>query len=188
MVKQKSLNLLDSSLTLWRIIQLVQELLCGNSVFQPVGLCILKLRWDEVTYVLQDFLLMNSSSKEFTCNQSEQVASGPLVKGCWICPSAKHTQQPLGAWGCPCTQPHIILKWKTMLLQIRKNSRRRVVFSGGLWGVFSVFYCFTSPFHLSVSWGWSGGFLMCFFFPSHNAVENYSAFSYFFIKTFEEDI
>lgn len=186
MVKQKSLNLLDSSLTLWRIIQLVQGLLCGNSVFQPVGLCILKLRWDEVTYVLQDFLLMNSSSKEFTCNQSEQVASGPLVKGCRICPSAKHTQQPLGAWGC--TQPHIILKWKTMLLQIRKNSRRRVVFSGGLWGVFSVFYCFTSPFHLSVSWGWSGGFLMCFFFPSHNAVENYSAFSYFFIKTFEEDI
>lgn len=112
------------------------------------------------------------------------MASGPLAQGCQVCPSAKHIQQALGAWGCPCTQPHVILTWKTMLVQVRKKSRRRVVLWGSCGfelGFFCLFYCFTSPCHLSVSWGWSGGF-MVFFFPRHNAVENYSAFSYFLIN------
>lgn len=70
-VKRKLLNLQQSSLTLWTIIQLVQELF-RNSGFQPVSLCIFKLRWDEVTCDL--------CPAGFSCKWVHLLSSSPVTR------------------------------------------------------------------------------------------------------------
>lgn len=117
---------------------------------------------------------MSSSSKQLPCNQSEQVASRPLSQGCQVCPSAEHIQLNTSSspWEPEAALAHSPTQSWNWSYKLEKRVGEEWYFGGGLWGFFSYFYCFTSPCHLNVSWGWSGDFF--------NAVENYSAFSYFF--------
>lgn len=108
------------------------------------------------------------------------MASGPPAQGCQARPSAKHTWQPLGPQGCCplCTAPLKLMKGKTILSCVRKNT------VGGGWHFCVLVHFLILLFYLCLS---CKCFLRLvsfyfFFFFSHNAMENYSAFSYFLWK------